>query len=105
MGENCFEGCCDLAQVTTVDGQVSQLESLGDSAFYDCDALNNIVLPDSLQRIGRLCFGNCGGLTNITLPKSLKSIGSCAFESCAKLADDSGPGGEPGFKYSGSSSA
>ena len=65
--------------------------SIGEYAFYCCDGLTSITIPDSVTSIGDYAFYCCDGLT-ITIPDSVTCIGGCAFFACedpAKLIVDS----------------
>ena len=55
--------------------------SIGHAAFADCPFLKRVTLPDSLTSIGDLAFRNCPQLTNITLGSKLTSIADGAFAS------------------------
>ena len=59
--------------------------SIGNDAFYDCDSLTSIVIPNSVTSIGNRAFGGCDSLTSITLPDSVTSIGGAAFFHCYSL--------------------
>ena len=69
------------SEVTIPEG----VQSIGNSAFYDCNSLTSLTLPSSLQSIGDWAFGWCSSLTSLTLPSSLQSIGDWAFEHCNSL--------------------
>ena len=69
------------SEVTIPEG----VQSIGNSAFYDCNSLTSLTLPSSLQSIGDWAFGWCSSLTSLTLPSSLQSIGDSAFRGCGSL--------------------
>ncbi|MDJ1651235.1 MULTISPECIES: leucine-rich repeat protein [Gordonibacter] len=48
---------------------VTQLKS---SVFRDCDNLQELVIPNSVEYIGELCFEMCDNLRRVTFPSSLK---------------------------------
>ena len=54
-------------------------------AFYDCDSLTSVVIPDSVTTIGSYAFRDCDSLTSVVIPDSVTSIGSYAFYSCSRL--------------------
>ena len=65
--------------------------SIGESAFYYCQALENVTIPDSMISIGAYAFSECSSLKNITLPYGMTQIGRWAFEKCASLESVSIP--------------
>lgn len=64
----------------------ASVTSIGDYAFFDCNALTSPTIPDSVKSIGDWAFGNCNALTSLTIPDSVTSIGDCAFFGCTELA-------------------
>lgn len=50
-----------------------------DDAFKDCEYLEDIELPSTINFIGKRAFYNCDKLNNIILPENLVYIGDAAF--------------------------
>ncbi|WP_051588957.1 leucine-rich repeat domain-containing protein [Ruminococcus sp. NK3A76] len=74
------------AEVTipsTIDGK--KVTSIGDFAFYVCESLKSITIPNSVTNIGEDAFYLCESLTSITIPNSVTSIGDYAFCGCKSL--------------------
>ena len=61
------------------------LKTIGEYAFYDCDHLTEIAVPDSVTQVGTSAFSSCDRLERVTLGSSLQTIGVSAFDSCPKL--------------------
>ncbi|MDD6360961.1 MAG: leucine-rich repeat protein [Christensenellaceae bacterium] len=59
--------------------------SIGSSAFFSCEGLTNITIPDSVTSIGSSAFSFCSDLTRITIPDSVTRIGRSAFYGCSRL--------------------
>ena len=70
-----------------VPGELDGLRVTGISeyAFYGCDSLTSIILPEGLKEIGDNAFCGCEGLTEIHLPLSITSIGANPFAGCANM--------------------
>lgn len=65
---------------------LSNLSTLGNSAFYNCTGLSSIVLPDAnLKVIPYSCFANCTSLTSMHLPTGTTDIEAYAFYKDNKL--------------------
>ena len=62
--------------------------AIGDEAFYGCDQLTDVTLPESLLSIGVQAFYGCESLVNITIPDDIISIGEDAFDGCTSLVID-----------------
>lgn len=101
IGGGAFEGCTALKSVTIPTGVKdlrhsftrSGLESVtlkGNPdmwyyAFYECENLKEVTLPENLESIHDYAFYGCKALENITLPESVKSIEGGAFQNCENL--------------------
>ncbi|MBQ3378878.1 MAG: leucine-rich repeat domain-containing protein [Clostridia bacterium] len=60
---------------------------IGDHAFMNCFNMEQIDLPESLERIGKRSFEFCSSIKEISLPVALNAIDRGAFGYCKKLAD------------------
>ncbi len=67
-------------------GEAYSVTSIGCGAFYDCQRLTSITIPNSVTSIGERAFYDCRSLTSITIPNSVTSIGNYAFYGCDSLA-------------------
>ena len=57
------------------------------NAFYNCDGLSSIVLPEGLTKIGGCAFRGCTSLESISLPTTTTLVEYSAFSLCTSLAD------------------
>ena len=88
-------GNTDYDQLTTVDipsyvtyeGDTYIVRSIGGAAFYNCNNLISVTIPNTIWSIQNSAFGNCSTLTSINIPDSASSIGDYAFEGCSALPE------------------
>lgn len=66
-----------------------------DGAFYGCDGLKFIRLPESLSYIGIASFQSCHNLETLVLPTGLNNIGELAFCGCKSLREIIYPVSDP----------
>ena len=59
--------------------------AIGNHAFYRCDSLSTISIPNSITRIDEGAFYMCWNLQSITIPASVETIGKGAFDGCLSL--------------------
>ena len=71
----------------------SNVSVIGERAFYGCEAITDIVLPNSLTQLGTRAFYKCTKLKNVTLGTSLTEIPDYAFYNCSALEAISIPDG------------
>ena len=81
IGERAFWNCNALTLITIPDS----VTSIGDHAFDNCTALASIVIPDSVTNIGEYAFRGCTSLTSVTILDGVTSIGGHAFDNCTAL--------------------
>ena len=80
IGKNAFFNCQALAKVTIPQS----VTSIGDGAFQN-SSLTDVTIPQGVTSIGEDAFGWCSGLTSVTIPQSVTSIGKEAFRECRYL--------------------
>ena len=61
--------------------------SIGYRAFYDCNKLKNLTIPETVTYIGNYAFYSCDALANLTISKKATVIGSSAFAYCPHLTN------------------
>lgn len=83
IGEKAFYDCDSLKSITIPDS----VTSIGNQAFYDCYYLVSVLIPDSVTIIGNQTFYYCDSLVSILIPDSVISIGDQAFSCCNKLVN------------------
>ena len=59
--------------------------SVGNHAFEDCVALEQVKFGPGLTEVGEYAFSGCSMLTEVRLPFEVRVIEDYAFESCTSL--------------------
>jgi hypothetical protein len=81
IGDNAFYWCDSLASLTIPNS----VTCIGRCAFYNCSSLTSIIIPNSVINIGDSAFRGCSSLTSVTIPNSVTSIGKGAFGGCSSI--------------------
>lgn len=76
-------GKSEIVIPATYEGKA--VTAIKESAFYGCESLTSITIPESITDIGPYAFSGCSGLTNITLPSNITSISNYLFKNCSSL--------------------
>lgn len=84
--ESQYSGIIRVPSEVTYKGRKFDVIGIGNSAFYDCENLKEVLLPESITSIGSHAFQLCYNLEQVNLPATISSLGECAFESCRKLS-------------------
>lgn len=61
------------------------LEKLEKGAFFECDQLKKITIPNGITEISDRCFLSCSSLKHVDLPDSIEKIRMGAFGACREL--------------------
>ena len=81
IGESAFENCENLKSVT----MPFSTRVIDNRAFWGCKALEDITMPEKVQRIGESAFAHCVSLTKLVIPRGVKEINEGAFYGCESL--------------------
>lgn len=77
-------GCNNFNKVVFAPG--SNIDTIGQGCFKDCDLITRVILPDTVKVIEAEAFNTCEDLEYIYLPEGLESIGREAFDYCDELS-------------------
>lgn len=78
---NLFSGDCHSLKSVTIPSSVKNISY----AFSDCKYLEEIILPDNLEKIDDNAFSNCSSLKEIHIPSSVKEVGQYCFQGCSSI--------------------
>ncbi len=87
------EKTCEVAEYIgtstnlTIPSQLDEyrVTQIGRAAFYYCEQLTDVIIPEGVISIEERGFEWCTALKSIQLPNSLQKIGIAAFQSCDSL--------------------
>ena len=82
---NEYTGSVVVPASVSYEGKTYAVTAVANSAFYDCNQLTSITLPESITSIGEYAFQNCSKLSSIAIPEGVKNIGVRAFSGCSAL--------------------
>lgn len=95
IGSNAFTNCFNLKRINSnIDGVCnlpSNLERLGNNsynynAFYRCNGIKRINVPDKTKILGTAAFKACQNLEECTIGSGITSIGDNIFSACTKFS-------------------
>ncbi len=73
-----------INDVLVTDVVLTTATKISDYAFYNCDSLTSIEIPNSISNIGRSAFQGCAKLTSVIIGNNV-SIGDFVFNDCTSL--------------------
>lgn len=80
IGYGAFWHCNSLVNIVIPEGLMRM-----DGAFQECSSLTSVILPRSITEISPFAFVNCNSLTSITIPENVACVGDGAFAGCSSL--------------------
>ena len=92
--EENYPGLTSVAILEKVvyNGTTYSVTGIGKHAFYGCNSLIAITIPNSVTSIGEMAFSGCNSLVSVTIPNSVTSIGNFAFASSSLISVTMGDG-------------
>jgi len=81
IGSEAFKNCDALTTIEWGTG----LKEIEGSAFYDCDGLTEVIIPEGVTSMGSCTFENSSKIKNVVLPDSLTEVPYSAFYGCDSL--------------------
>ncbi len=81
----CYTGDIVIPETVENLGVIYSVTAIGINAFYQCNGLTSINLPDSVTEIKSQAFLECTNLSSINFTSSISAIGYMAFRNCTSL--------------------
>jgi hypothetical protein len=85
-GNSKYSDTVVIPEEVTYMNRIRKVACIGQSAFYRCNNLTNIDIPNSVNTIDENAFRDCNGLTSVIIPNSVITIGEDAFYGSSELA-------------------
>lgn len=79
------KGMPDVSVPNTIEDK--PVVSIANEAFWYCDEIVSVDLPNYLEFIGARAFQGCSSLSYIDVPDSVYEIADAAFDGCVALAE------------------
>ena len=80
-----YSGSIVIPSKVIYQSKTYTVTGIEESAFYSCEGLTSITLPNSITTIGNWAFSLCENLTSLELPNSITTIGDGVFNYCSSL--------------------
>ncbi len=82
IGKDAFYGCDELESIT-MPNSIVRIEEY---AFYNCSAVKKFIIPGNVTFIGQRAFWDCKEMTSLAIYGNVATIGDYAFRNCSKIA-------------------
>lgn len=76
----------NIPDTVRIEGTLYTVTSIGNSAFFGCDSVTSITIPESVNRIGNAAFAECTSLTSVTIPSGVTTLNDSLFYGCDSLS-------------------
>ncbi|MBP3789465.1 MAG: leucine-rich repeat protein, partial [Prevotella sp.] len=85
--EGKYSGELTIPHTVYRDGRYYEVRSIGEKAFFHCDQLYKIIIPDGVYEIKASAFKGCTSLREVIIGTGLYYLQSKAFAGCTALKD------------------
>ena len=76
---NAYSGAVSIPWTVTYNDKTYSVTSIGQYAFYRCNGVSSISIPNSVTSIGQYAFCYCSSMSNFNIPNYVNKIGHHAF--------------------------
>ena len=81
-----YSGVVAIPNEVTFMNRTRKVTSIEGKAFYNCQGLTSVTIPNNVTTIGSAAFMYCSSLISVTIGNSVTNIEDCAFQECSNLA-------------------
>ncbi len=74
-----------IPETVVINGKTYTVTSIGYEAFYNCNQITSVVIPNTITSIGTSAFDGCAKLKAVTIPNSVDMLGWYVFYRCSSL--------------------
>ncbi len=85
---------CQVLRYKGLEEEVILPEKLGElkvtrlyQTFSDCNSVEKVTLPETVESIDNMTFWKCTGLTSVLIPEGVTFLGRCSFGGCTALKE------------------
>lgn len=78
-GEQVYKGAIRIPSEVSFNSLTYKVTAIGNKAFFNCEELTDIGLPESLEVIEADAFSNCIALTSLNIPDNIKNVNKTSF--------------------------
>ena len=76
---NGYSGNVVIPESISIGGNTYEVTSIGEEAFYNCNNLMSVIIPNTITTIGYQAFAGCKNLKSIEIPNTVTTIGIWTF--------------------------
>ncbi len=82
---NSYDGNIVIPESIYFNGNEYIINAIGERAFYGCNNLISVAIPNTVKTIDNYAFYNCSGFSDLLIPESISAIGVNCFSGCSGL--------------------